>query len=152
MPIFQAETILRTRCEVVFDFLARPANLPDLSQPEVHLTIEEAPDIIELGSRIRFAISVMGATVRSVHEIVSFESPERFTEEQVEGPFRKWRHEHVFHSLGEQEVAMRDLIEYEPPAGMLGLILNESRIRSQLEDGFAYRQDELRFLLEKPTL
>ena len=48
-------------------------------------------------------------------------------------------------------MAMHDLIEYEPPGGMMGLILNEARIRSQLEEGFAHRQDELKYLLENPA-
>jgi len=152
MPTYQTEITLQTDREKVFNFLCRPANLPDLSQPEMHLTIEEAPETIELGSRIRFAIFVMGAAIRSVHEIVAFESPERFIEEQIEGPFKLWRHEHVFRPLGEQQVALHDLIEYEPPGGMMGLILSERRIRSQLEEGFAHRHDELKYLLEKPTL
>lgn len=148
MPTYQTEMTLQASCEKVFEFLCRPANLPDLSQPDVRLTIVQAPEAIELGSRIQFAISVMGATVRSTHEIVMFESPERFVEEQVEGPFKQWRHEHVFRPLGVQQVAIYDLIEYEPPGGMMGLILNEARIRAQLEEGFAHRQDELKYLLE----
>ena len=151
MPNYQTEMMLQADRERVFDFLCRPANLPDLSQPEMHLTIEEAPETIELGSRINFAIYVMGATIRSIHEITEFESPERFVEEQIEGPFKLWRHEHVFRLLGERQVALYDLIEYEPPGGMMGVILTESRIRSQLEEGFAHRQDELRYLLENPA-
>ena len=151
MPTYQTEMTLQADREKVWDFLCRPANLLELSHPDVRLTIEEAPETIELGSRIRFAIFVMGATIRSVHEIVAFESPERFIEEQIEGPFKQWRHEHVFRPLGEQQVTLFDLIEYEPPGGMMGLLLSEARIRSQLDEGFAHRQDELKYLLEKPA-
>jgi ligand-binding SRPBCC domain-containing protein len=148
MPTYQTEMTLQTSCEKVFEFLCRPANLPDLSQPDMPLTIVQAPEEIELGSQIQFAISVMGATIRAIHEITMFESQERFIEEQVEGPFKRWRHEHVFRPLGAEQVAVYDLIEYEPPGGVMGLLLNEKRIRSQLEEGFAFRQDELRYLLE----
>lgn len=148
MPTYQTEMTLQADREKAFNFLCRPENLVDLSQPEMRLTIEEAPETIEQGSRIKFAVFVMGATIRSVHEIVTFESPERFIEEQIEGPFKLWRHEHVFRPLSERQVAIYDLIEYEPPGGMMGLILNEARIRSQLEEGFAHRQDELKYLLE----
>ena len=150
MPSYQTEMILETTCEAAFAYLSAPANLPEVTQPELQLVVDEAPEQFELGSRILFSVSVMGTRVQSEHEIISFESPERFVEEQVEGPFAFWRHEHIFKPLGDSQVAIYDVIEYEPPGGLIGMILSEQRIRNQLDEGFAHRQDELKFLLENP--
>lgn len=152
MPSYQTEMVLHTTCEKAFMYLSTPENLSDLTQPELQLTVEEAPDQFTLGARISFSIYVMGARIKSVHEITTFDSPGCFVEEQVEGPFSIWKHEHLFKPLGKGEVAIYDVIEYEPPGGLVGMILTEDRIRSQLDEGFAHRQDELKYLLENDQL
>jgi len=152
MPSYQTEMVLETTCEKAFQYLSTPENLRDLTQPELQLTVEEAPAQFELGSRISFSIYVMGARIQSVHEITTFDSPEKFVEEQIEGPFAVWKHEHLFKPLGDGKIALYDIIEYERPSGLVGMILSEDRIRSQLDEGFAHRQDELMYLLQKDRL
>lgn len=152
MPSYQTEMVLQTTCEKAFQFLSTPGHLSDLTQPELQLTVDDAPEQFTMDSQISFSIYVMGARIKSVHKIVSFDAPHSFVEEQIDGPFSAWKHEHLFKPLGENEVAVYDVIEYQPPGGLVGLLLNEDRIRSQLDEGFAHQQDELKFLLENDKL
>jgi len=147
MPSYQAEITLPTTCEWAFEYLSAPGNLTAVTQPELQLEVEEAPQRLEQGSRIHFSVGVMGVRVKSIHEIVSFESPQSFVEEQIEGPFASWRHEHIFRADQEGRISVIDLIDYERPSGMVGMIMTEDRIRQQLDEGFAYRQDVLNNLL-----
>ncbi|MDG2391335.1 MAG: hypothetical protein P8M30_18665 [Planctomycetaceae bacterium] len=152
MPSYQTKMVLQTTCERAFKYLSTPANLGNLTMPELQLTVEDGPEQFAMESTISFSIHVMGARIKSVHKIISFDAPHSFVEEQVDGPFSVWKHEHLFKPLGENEIAIYDVIEYEPPGGLVGLILSEDRIRSQLDEGFAHRQDELKYLLENDKL
>jgi ligand-binding SRPBCC domain-containing protein len=57
---------------------------------------------------------------------------------QLRGPYRHWRHEHVFQEVpGGTEV--RDVVDYELPFGALGTAAHAVWVRRQLERIFAYR-------------
>ena len=51
MPIFEAETLVTGPPDKVFDFLVRPANLLQVSPPELHLRLVEGPERLSLGAR-----------------------------------------------------------------------------------------------------
>jgi ligand-binding SRPBCC domain-containing protein len=61
-----------------------------------------------------------------------------FLDEQREGPYRFWYHEHHFekNTLG---VKTTDHLTYVPPYGMLGDVVNAMWIRSKLERIFDFR-------------
>ncbi|WP_348647758.1 hypothetical protein [Ornithinimicrobium sp. F0845] len=44
-------------------------------------------------------------------QITEFESPSRFVDEQVSGPFARWWHEHVFEEHGDGTL-MSDRVEF----------------------------------------
>ena len=71
--------------------------------------------------------------------MTEWDEPRRFVERQVEGPMGTWEHEHLFEP-SPRGVIVVDRIEFAPPNGMLGLIVNERKIRDSLEEGFEHRQ------------
>ncbi len=151
MATFQTECSVHCAPERAFEYLSTPRNFPDLALPDISLTIESAPQQFALGSRIRFAISAMGHVVRSEHEVTEFDAPLRFVETQVEGPFARWRHEHEFLPGSGGTLRIVDRIEFLPPKGLLGLMMSESRIRAQLEEGFEHRRWKLQQILNSPS-
>ncbi len=71
-----------------------------------------------------------------------------FVDEQVEGPFSRWRHTHRFVELGEARCALEDHIEYRLPFGGLGRFFGGGYTEGRLARMFAYRHavllDDLR--------
>lgn len=148
MAEFQWSTELNVRPEIAYDFLTTPRNLIHLSPPEVQFRLIEAPTEIVVGVQFEFEVTAMGMTQQSIHEIIEVESPTRFVEQQVKGPLKSWLHEHRFEQLDDASVRVDDLIEFQPPGGLAGFVMNERRIREGLEQLFAFRAETLRQMLE----
>jgi len=151
MEQFEFETPLDCSRDGLFNFLLRPANVALIADPREGLNIVNAPEIVELGSRIEFQLMGFGLVQSAVHEIIEFTRPERLVEQQVRGPLQSWRHEHLFERVGDG-VRMIDRISFAPPAGVLRFIATPERIRSRLEDGFFARQQQLERLVRTGEL
>jgi ligand-binding SRPBCC domain-containing protein len=143
MPRFEAtQTISRPVAEV-FDFFRQPVNLVRISPPELHMQVAEGPQRIELGSRVVLKGRRWGFPQRVVSVIVEFFMDAKFVDEQVEGPFRRWRHTHGFEALDNASTLISDSIEFEPPGGALGLLVSARFVEKDLRWIFEYRQQKL---------
>jgi ligand-binding SRPBCC domain-containing protein len=147
METFESRLTLPCAAEVAFDFLAYPENIKRISPPDMGLFFVEAPERLSLGARMQFKVQAFGVVREATHEITQFDEPRSFTEKQVKGPLRHWVHEHLFEPDGEGAVTMIDRIEFKPPGGVVGLLVNADRILENLEDGFDHRHDQLEKLL-----
>jgi uncharacterized protein (TIGR01777 family) len=65
-----------------------------------------------------------------------------FTDEQVEGPFRSWRHHHRFEPVDSTHCRYIDLVEYELPFGTFGEVA-APYVHRRLERMFSYRHATL---------
>ncbi|PSL58526.1 hypothetical protein B0I31_101745 [Saccharothrix carnea] len=54
--------------------------------------------------------------------ISAYDRPRHFVDEQVRGPFRRWRHAHHFEPDGQGGTLMRDVVEFAAPLGPLGAV------------------------------
>lgn len=151
MALFEDELILNCHIDDVFEFLIRPANVIKVSDPSTGLRFVNPPEVISLGARIHFEMVGMGQVQKMEHEIVTFTPPQLIVEEQRKGVMKKWRHEHIFEAQG-RSTRLIDRIEFEPPGGIVGFLLTESKILGLLEDGFFYRQKQLKQHLEKGSV
>jgi ligand-binding SRPBCC domain-containing protein len=147
MPLFETSVTLECPPARAFDFLARPANLARISPPELGLSFTSAPEIVELGSRIEFQIQGFGQVQTMAHEITALVPDELITETQIRGLFAEWVHNHIFEARSPGQVHVIDRIDFQPPKGILGLLITAGKILEQLEDGFAHRHEQLRKLL-----
>ena len=138
MPQFESHVELAGSPEAVFDFLARPANIRLISPSQMMLVFDAAPERLSLGARMEFRVQAYGVVRSVAHEVTEWEELNRFVERQVSGPLRAWEHEHVFEATP-RGVIVIDRIEFAPPGGLLGLIVNERKIRESLDDGFEHR-------------
>ncbi len=148
MPVFTATQTFARPIAEVFDFFCRPANLPRVSPPELHMTVEQAPEQLTLGSRLVVKGRRWGLSQRVVSQVVEFEANVRFVDVQVEGPFRKFRHAHLFEALPDGGTRATDRIDYEKPGGALGLIATQAFIEKDLRWIFDYRRQKLAELLD----
>ncbi|WP_437226609.1 SRPBCC family protein [Planctomicrobium sp. SH661] len=151
MAIAEYETRLNCSPEALFDFLSHLTNVPKVTDPKLGITFTSAPDVIEMGSRLDFQIITFGQVVKSTHQIVQFERPRIVVEQQITGPMKSWTHTHEYTAIPEG-VLMRDIVDFQLPGGLIGLLLSESKVRDHLEDGFFYREQKLKNLIAQGEL
>ncbi|MFS2029855.1 SRPBCC family protein, partial [Curtobacterium sp. CT11-45] len=76
---------------------------------------------IGLGESVTWRARHFGIVWRMTSRITALEAPHRFVDEQVRGPFARFRHEHRFEpSAG--GTRMVDEIEFRAPFGVLGVV------------------------------
>jgi len=63
--------------------------------------------------------------------ITEYDPPHRFVDEQVRGPFRAFRHEHLFTESGDGTV-MTDRVTFTAPFGVLGRVTERVVLRRYL--------------------
>lgn len=153
--------------ELVFAFFANPSNLPHLMPPALKSRIEDVrmqpppPRPVAADPARRFRSIAAGAgseilisfqPVRFVPQrlswlarIAEFAWNDHFIDEQVHGPFKRFRHRHGVASESrdhEEGTLVTDSIEFELPGGGLGALAG-GVARGQLKKAFAYRQQRL---------
>jgi ligand-binding SRPBCC domain-containing protein len=79
--------------------------------------------------------------------ISAYEKPMFFVDEQVRGPFRRWRHEHHF-----EEVAggtrMVDIAEFSSPARPVGRLVDRVALTAYMAKLLEQRNAHLKAALE----
>ncbi len=146
MRVFTLRTELwlpRPRTEV-FAFFGEAGNLQAIT-PEWLSFFILTPQPIEMGSGrlIDYRIRLRGFPMRWQSEITAWEPPFRFIDEQRRGPYRMWRHEHLFEERKGGTLVV-DEVRY---AVWGGLLVERFFVRPDLERIFAFRQRRMRELL-----
>jgi hypothetical protein len=125
--------------EAVFAFFADPGNLEAITPPWLRFGLRERPAEVRRGTRIAYGMRLHGLPVRWRSEISAWEPPQRFVDEQVRGPYRRWHHEHTFTDAGEG-TEVRDRVDFAlPPGGRLVAPV----VSRDLRRIFGYRQRAL---------
>jgi ligand-binding SRPBCC domain-containing protein len=151
MPESKTASILDCSAAQLRAFLGCPANLPIISDPDLELEILSAPEIVTLGQRIEFRITAYGFKQRATHEYVTVEDLQ-ITENQVDGPLRAWNHAQQIEIVSDSQCRLHDHIVFEPPGGMLGYLLTESKVLASIQDGMQIRYETLTDLIKSGKL
>ena len=77
--------------------------------------------LIEQGQEVTWRAWHFGIPLAMTSRITEMNMPESFTDEQVRGPFRSFRHVHEFEATPHGS-AMVDRVEFTAPLGLLGLL------------------------------
>jgi ligand-binding SRPBCC domain-containing protein len=130
--------IARPRHEV-FRFFSDAQNLERITPSFLHFRIlTPAPIVMDAGTVIDYELRLYGMPIRWRTLIDEFVPGHSFTDVQVRGPYRTWRHRHEFEDLS-SGTGMRDLVEYEMPFGVIGRIARSLFVRQSLDHIFDYR-------------
>ena len=153
--------------ELVFAFFSTPSNLPHLLPPALQTRLEDArieppptrPVHPDPARRFRSVAAGVGSEllisfqpVAWLHRrlgwtarIVEFEWNSHFIDEQVHGPFQRFRHRHGIQAEtrdGIEGTLVSEDVEFALPWGTLGMLASMV-VRHQLAQSFAYRQKRL---------
>ncbi|WNV90554.1 SRPBCC family protein [Umezawaea sp. Da 62-37] len=121
MPHFEVTTSIAASPRRVFDVSldvgVHTASMADAAEQAVAGVVSGR---LRSGDEVTWRARHFGVWWRMGARIVVHEPPEYFVDEQVEGPFRWWRHEHRFAPDGRGGTVMRDVVGYAAPFGPLG--------------------------------
>ncbi len=102
---------------------------------------------IGLGETVTWRAKHFGITWKMTSKITEMQSPDRFVDEQVRGPFKRFRHEHIFNSHPEG-TRMVDRIQFDAPIGVVGDVVERIILSSYLPKLIQERNEFLKSELD----
>ena len=144
MPKFEKSVLIEAPVDAVFLFHEREDALSLLSPAFPPVRVLSRTGGIEKGARVELKIGVI--TWVAVH--TAFERNRLFEDEQVGGPFARWRHRHEFEVAGINRTILTDRIDYELPGGALINALFGWTVRVGLRNMFSHRHQITKTICE----
>src|SRR5688572_2868823 len=142
--IVERSSTLPVSAEEAFAWHERAGAFERLTPPWERVTVLERTGGIRDGARTAVTIGVGPARLRWVAAHRDYVEGRQFVDEQAEGPFSHWRHEHRFEPAGAGACRYTDRIELAPPFGAVGAAAGEWLARPRVERMLAYRHATLR--------
>jgi uncharacterized protein (TIGR01777 family) len=146
MPTFEKESTFDAAPGELFAWHTRPGAFERLAPPWQRIRLLHREGTIRDGDTLEFEFKAGPIPIRwkACHE--DYVEGKQFCDIQEKGPFREWRHRHIFEPAGGGCV-MRDRIEYELPA--MSAIVAGRKVADDLDRLFWYRHERLRRDLER---
>lgn len=146
MPsVFERTVELPVSVETAFAWHTRPGALQRLMPPFDPVRVISFDGSIRDGAKVIIQVPVLGPISKTwVAEHFSYQENVQFCDRQLSGPFAFLEHTHRFEPLSPSSSRLVDHIEYRPPLGPFGGLL-QGMIRGKMQRAFAYRH---RLLLE----
>lgn len=101
-----------------------------------------------LGDVVTWRAIHFGIPWKLTAKITEHDAPHCFVDEQIRGPFARWRHEHRFESLG-GSTRMIDTVEFASPLGVIGSAVDRLFLRRYMQRLLERRNEWLKDELEK---
>jgi ligand-binding SRPBCC domain-containing protein len=145
MHLLEKEITLDAPVEKVWEFLATPLNLNELTPPDLDFKIiSELPDKMYNGLMIQYEIRIpLFGIHRWLTEIKHINEGVSFVDEQRVGPYKLWYHQHVIEPNGEKMTNMIDRVAYQLPFGPIGVLVHNVKVKQMLDEIFDYRTQRL---------
>jgi ligand-binding SRPBCC domain-containing protein len=148
MYLLEREIILNSDPDKVWEFLATPVNLNELTPPSLDFQIlSEVPAKMYNGLMILYEIRIPFFGRHSwLTEIKHIREGTFFIDEQRLGPYKLWYHQHLVEPSENGKTRMLDRVVYQLPYGIIGVMVHKFWVRNMLEEIFDYRTERLREL------
>jgi ligand-binding SRPBCC domain-containing protein len=131
--------------EEAWTFFSDPRQLKVITPPEMGFDMLPGynPDKMYPGLIIRYIVRpLLGIPMHWTTEITHVVEGQFFVDEQREGPYSLWHHQHLFKTVP-GGVEMEDIVHYEIPGGIFTAWLNPILIKPRLEHIFGFRKKVL---------
>jgi ligand-binding SRPBCC domain-containing protein len=130
--------------EEAWNFFSSPKNLKKITPPYMGFHIKyggESP--MYAGMIIKYTVTpLLGIPMTWVTEITHVEDKSFFVDEQREGPYAIWHHQHHFKAIP-NGVEMTDIVNYKLPLGILGEWIEPFLVKSKVNEIFEYRNKKM---------
>lgn len=143
-----------------FDFVTDVRNHGRVVPADTHEELVDAGDIpLKLGTAVRFKARYGGIAWSLASRISAFEPPNAdspaaayFRDEQIEGPFKTWVHDHLLTAVGPKCTRLTDRFTYAAPYGQLGRFVERCWLNRRLVGLLEHMHAETKRLLEQPEV
>jgi ligand-binding SRPBCC domain-containing protein len=98
--------------------------------------------LIGLGEEVTWRAWHFGVPLRMTSRITAMNAPQSFTDEQIRGPFRFFRHEHEFTAAGTGSI-MIDRVSFAAPLGIRGRVVERAILARYLKQLIERRNTHL---------
>lgn len=146
MSLIHLQTFMRAPVEMCFD-LARNIDVHVAATgPLNHRAVSGITSgLIKLGEEVTWEGTFFGVCQHMTSKIVAFDAPHMFADEMQRGPFKRWRHTHLFepHRGG---TLMTDEVDFASPLGALGASFDALFLKSFLTRFLIAHNNDIRRL------
>lgn len=122
----------------------RDRALERLTPPWLDVRVKGGAGRLKLGLDIDLTVRKFGVCFKCSFTVTEFQSDKKFVDQQVRGPFAKWRHEHLFEEAGLASL-MADDISFSLPLALVSEPLFGNFIEEDLKRVFRYRHEVLKW-------
>jgi ligand-binding SRPBCC domain-containing protein len=147
MSVFERSFKVKAELAEVAAFHDDPVSLAAITPPPVRVTIQRFDKPVRAGSRVVFRLGVGPIGVTWDGAIAEYVNQQYFRDVQNSGPFGAWSHTHSFVAEADG-TRVNDRVEYEPPLGLIGKLIDPILVRPSLAYLFNYRAKRTREILE----
>ena len=141
MKSFEQSFKVNCNIDKVWDFYTDIKHLEMITPPQLKLRIIETSNQ-QVVEGLRMTLSAKLVLYSSKwHSIISLVdiSKHMYIDEMVKGPFKKWKHVHLFSEIGKNQSLVTDTIEFELPFFLLGKLM-EGYVENNLMKIFEFRK------------
>jgi ligand-binding SRPBCC domain-containing protein len=103
---------------------------------------------LKLGDTVTWQARHFGLRWRMTSLISVCDPPGYFVDEQVTGPFKRWRHAHHFEQDGNGGTVMRDVVDFAAPLGPFGAVAELAVLNRYMPRLIRIRNDHLKAAAE----
>jgi ligand-binding SRPBCC domain-containing protein len=142
MKSFEQSFKVNCGLDKVWNFYTNTKHLEIITPPQLKLRIIETSNNQQVVEGLRMTLSTKLVLFSSKwHSIISLVDISRhmYIDEMVKGPFKKWKHVHLFSDIGKNQTLVTDTIEFELPFFFLGKLM-EGYVENNLMKIFEYRK------------
>ncbi len=146
--VYTKSTLIATSREELFAFHANPENIKIVTPPYIKtklLFVSDNP--LVAGSSIQLKSVRFGIPQEWLVKVTDYNAPSYFTDTQLKGPFKLFKHTHKFESSINGTI-LTDVVYYIPKGNFLGKLV-KSFIHKELVKMFDYRHWATKNYFEK---
>lgn len=145
---FERRTMIKATQPAVFDLsLSVDAHLESMADSKERAVAGVTSGSIGLGEEVTWRAVHFGLPFRMTSKITELERPTRFVDEQVRGPFRWFRHEHLFEA-DDAGTLMVDRVSFQAPVAGLGWAVERALLGGYMKKLIDERSSYLKRIAE----
>ncbi|MBM4252134.1 MAG: TIGR01777 family protein [Deltaproteobacteria bacterium] len=135
----------------VAKYFSDERNLEELTPPWLSFNVVgKSTSEIENKTLIYYKLRLHGISFKWTTEIIGWDPPRGFVDQQLRGPFAVWHHTHQFSELGGGTL-MVDFVRYKPPVGILGALTGGWMVDHDVARIFGYRRETIARRFPEPA-
>lgn len=140
MRVFTNSFVVNCNIDKAWGFYTDVKHLKLITPFEVDLQIvNTTSQNISKGQEIWLSGKIVAKRRSRWHSRITSFKPYEYTDEMLEGPFKKWKHKHIFYDSERKQTKILDEIEFELPYGLFGRLF-EGYASKNLQRIFEHRR------------